>query len=1031
MAAEHTDTALAHLPPHDLEAEQSVLGAMLINPNAITVVADTLSADDFYRDTHRLIYRAVLTLYDKGEEVDVVTLGAQLEREGVLERAGGREFVHTLAEFVPAAANAAHYAGIVREQSVLRALIRVGNEIAELGYQHPGDTPTLLDRCEQKVFAIQQSRRVAEFQHIKDVLVSNFEHLDLIMEREGGLSGVGTGFKELDDLTGGLQPANLIVLAARPGVGKTSLALNIAQHVAIKGQAPVAIFSLEMSAQELGERLMCSMASVSSHKLRTGSLRNDDYSNLVQAAGQLEKADIFIDDTAGLNMFELRAKARRLKTKIDLSLDHRRLPAAHGGRRPRRQPSAGSRQHLALHEAAGPRAQRAAHRGVAAQPLPGGARRPRAAARRPARVRRHRAGRGHGDVHLRGPQRPRGQGRREAQDRQEPQRPHRPGPHVLQQGLHALQQHGARLPGRVAARPPQRMPPVSEYIHSFVTPSLDPVALLRALGLEDQAPVVLLDSAGGSPGLARHHYLAWHPLFRLRVRDGIISVDVGAGAGGELARGARELTALAPFAALRAAARLAVLPAAPAADADFPEAEALFGLIAYDAVRYLEVLPDTTRNDLSVPDIDMFLPGVLLRYDLVTGGLLLLDRVSATEHEAAALRARVGHAVARARRPAAARLHGTDMPLFRSNFTKSQYQAVVARAVEYVYAGDIFQANLSQRLDLVYGLPSLHLYQTLRTVNPSPFAGYLHMGDYELVSSSPERLVSLDAQGWAETRPIAGTRPRGERRPQDETLTDELNLDPKDRAEHIMLVDLERNDLGRVCAFGTVRPTELMVNEYYSHVIHIVSNVRGRLRAQRRRRGPGHGHVPGRHHHRLSQGALHADHRRAGDGAPRALHRLLRLARGAPPGPQHRHPHAGTRGRPAVPAGGRRHRGRLRARAASTARRCTRPPACCAPSSPASPKRSPPCAEACIRAAPLAAQCRVVIMGYFSLAMGLVAVVAAAWLATSVIWSVTKLLGRISRTGRRVERFFANEDQPDAADTPPPPRRRRHGRTAG
>ena len=333
MAAEHTDTALAHLPPHDLEAEQSVLGAMLINPNAITVVADTLSADDFYRDTHRLIYRAVLTLYDKGEEVDVVTLGAQLEREGVLERAGGREFVHTLAEFVPAAANAAHYAGIVREQSVLRALIRVGNEIAELGYQHPGDTPTLLDRCEQKVFAIQQSRRVAEFQHIKDVLVSNFEHLDLIMEREGGLSGVGTGFKELDDLTGGLQPANLIVLAARPGVGKTSLALNIAQHVAIKGQAPVAIFSLEMSAQELGERLMCSMASVSSHKLRTGSLRNDDYSNLVQAAGQLEKADIFIDDTAGLNMFERRAKARRLKTKIDLSLiivDYLQLMAGDG-----------------------------------------------------------------------------------------------------------------------------------------------------------------------------------------------------------------------------------------------------------------------------------------------------------------------------------------------------------------------------------------------------------------------------------------------------------------------------------------------------------------------------------------------------------------------------------------------------------------------------------------------------------------------------------------------------------------------------
>ena len=225
----------------------------------------------------------------------------------------------------------------------------------------------------------------------------------------------------------------------------------------------------------------------------------------------------------------------------------------------------------------------------------------------------------------------------------------------------------------------------------------------------------------------------------------------------------------------------------------------------------------------------MFLPGRLLRYDLVSGELLLVDRLSADDEQAAALRARVGDAVARARRPAAARLHGTDMPVFRSNFTRAEYEGVVARAREYVFAGDIFQANLSQRLDLVYNLPSLHLYATLRTVNPSPFAGYLHMGEYELISSSPERLVSLDADGWAETRPIAGTRPRGDRRPEDDALTDELNLDPKDRAEHIMLVDLERNDLGRVCDYGTVRVSELMVNEYYSHVIHIVSNVHGHL----------------------------------------------------------------------------------------------------------------------------------------------------------------------------------------------------------
>ncbi len=339
MAVERIEPpASRSLPPHNIEAEQSVLGAMLVNPNAITAVTEVLTADDFYRDTHRLIYRAALTLFERGEEVDVITLSAQLEREGMLERAGGRDFVHTLAEFVPAAANAAHYAGIVREQNVLRSLIRVGNEIAELGYQHPGDTHDLLDRCEQKVFAIQQQRSVGEFEHIKQVLVRNFEHL-ATLDGERGLTGIGTGFEGIDRLTGGFQRANLIVLAARPGVGKTSLALNIAHHIATEGvlvdggRPAVAIFSLEMSAEELGERLMCSSARVSSHKLRTGSLSPDDHAKLVQAAGLLEKADIFIDDTAGLNMFELRTKARRLQAKQPLSLvivDYLQLMAGDG-----------------------------------------------------------------------------------------------------------------------------------------------------------------------------------------------------------------------------------------------------------------------------------------------------------------------------------------------------------------------------------------------------------------------------------------------------------------------------------------------------------------------------------------------------------------------------------------------------------------------------------------------------------------------------------------------------------------------------
>jgi replicative DNA helicase len=320
MAVERIDQpAQAHIPPHDLEAEQSVLGALLVNPSVVTAVADLLAPDDFYRDTHRIVYRAALDLFDKGTEIDVITLSAHLEREGTLERAGGREFIHALAEFVPAAANATHYAAIVREQSVLRQLIRVGSEILELGYQHPGDASTLVDRSEQKVFAIQQARGGSEFRHIKEILISNFERLDAMQGGEG-VSGVATGFEGIDKHTGGFQPANLIVLAARPGVGKTSLALNMAQHIAVDGSRPVAVFSLEMSGQELGERMMCSAARVSSHKLRTGTLSGEDYHKLIQAAGELEKADIFIDDTAGITMFELRAKARRLCTKHDLAL---------------------------------------------------------------------------------------------------------------------------------------------------------------------------------------------------------------------------------------------------------------------------------------------------------------------------------------------------------------------------------------------------------------------------------------------------------------------------------------------------------------------------------------------------------------------------------------------------------------------------------------------------------------------------------------------------------------------------------------
>ncbi len=309
-----------HMQPHDLDAEESVLGAMIVSPNAIPVATELLDIDDFYRDTHRLVFKSIRDMYGDGKEVDAVTLSAALEQQGVLDRVGGKAFVHTLVEIVPAAANVRQYAEIVRETSVLRQLIRVGNEIAELGYEHPDEATTLLDACEQKVFAISQHRLTSDFAPMIAMVQSTFERIEMI--REGlQMTGIPSGFPDIDKTTGGFQPSNLIVLAARPGVGKTSLALNIAHNIGLAGKHSVAVFSLEMSKQEISERMLCSAARVASHRLRSGqTLPNEDYYKLVTVAGELEKAPIWVDDTAGLNVFELRAKARRLASRVQPAL---------------------------------------------------------------------------------------------------------------------------------------------------------------------------------------------------------------------------------------------------------------------------------------------------------------------------------------------------------------------------------------------------------------------------------------------------------------------------------------------------------------------------------------------------------------------------------------------------------------------------------------------------------------------------------------------------------------------------------------
>jgi replicative DNA helicase len=310
-------------PPQNLEAEESVLGAMMLSPGAIGAVSEILDASDFYRESHAKIYRAALGLYAKGEPVDAITLVDELEERGDLEAAGGRVRLHELAALVPATANAAHYARIVREMATLRGLIGAGQSIAQLGWERPGETTELVDRAEQIVFDLSQSRVTTEFSHIEDLLKDSFERITQLYEAGEDVTGTPSGFKELDRLTSGFQPGNLIIVAARPSMGKSALGLSIAANVALhmKEARPVALFTLEMSKSEVTQRLLCSEAKVESQRLRTGKLSQDDWPRLVAAGDKLMKAPIYVDDTGSINMMEIRSKARRLKSKEpDLSL---------------------------------------------------------------------------------------------------------------------------------------------------------------------------------------------------------------------------------------------------------------------------------------------------------------------------------------------------------------------------------------------------------------------------------------------------------------------------------------------------------------------------------------------------------------------------------------------------------------------------------------------------------------------------------------------------------------------------------------
>ncbi len=303
----------APVPPQNLDAEESVLGAMMLSPGAIGAVSEVLDAGDFYRESHAKVYRAALSLYARGEPVDAITLVDEVEERGELEDVGGRDRIHELASLVPATANAGHYAKIVREMATLRGLIRAGSEVARLGWERPGEAADLVDQAEQIVFELSQSRISTEFSHIEALLKESFERITALYEKGEEITGAPSGFRDLDRLTGGFQPGNLVVVASRPSMGKSALGLGIAANLGVRHQTPVALFTLEMSKSEVTQRLMCSEAKVESQRLRTGKLAVDDWPRLTAACDKLAKAPIYVDDTGSITMMEIRAKARRLK----------------------------------------------------------------------------------------------------------------------------------------------------------------------------------------------------------------------------------------------------------------------------------------------------------------------------------------------------------------------------------------------------------------------------------------------------------------------------------------------------------------------------------------------------------------------------------------------------------------------------------------------------------------------------------------------------------------------------------------------
>lgn len=308
------------VPPHDVEAEKSVLGGILIDSSAINLVAEFLKTEHFYLPEHQEIYSSMLILFEKQQPVDLVTLSDQLKQEGVLKKIGGKTYLSDLINTVPTSAYIEHYGRIIVGHYVKRKLIELSSRLVEKAFDEKGDVKSLLDEAEVEIFALSQSHLHQDFIELKEILAESFERLEEFMKKGTHLRGVSTGFIDLDNKLAGMQDSNLLILASRPGIGKTTLSLNIALHVATKQKIPVGFFSLEMSKEELVDRLLVGQADIDAWRLKTGRLSDEDYKKLTEAMGELSEAPIFIDDTPGASILEMRTKARKLKIEKKVKL---------------------------------------------------------------------------------------------------------------------------------------------------------------------------------------------------------------------------------------------------------------------------------------------------------------------------------------------------------------------------------------------------------------------------------------------------------------------------------------------------------------------------------------------------------------------------------------------------------------------------------------------------------------------------------------------------------------------------------------